>query len=460
MKVSDVAFEILPKQLKERYLNGSERSRNALKNIVISIVMKGINILVSLLLVPLTISYVNPTRYGIWLTLSSIIGWMSFMDLGLSNGFRNKFAESLAKGEYNLARKYVSTTYFLLTLIAIIALVAVNVVNYFIDWTAVLGVDAEYKSELTKVFAIVSSFFCINLSVHIVGTMLTADQKPAASSVISGVGQLLILLNIFILTRISEGSLINLAIFYSGTPVFVMVIASIIIFSLRRYKQFRPSKKYIDKTLVKNIFNLGIAFFVIQISSVIIFQMVNIIISREINPDAVTQYNIAYKYFYTLNMVVTIIVVPLWSASTEAFVKGDFAWLKNIIKKLELCVFLLSLVGFFMLATSKLFYKIWIGDSVTIPFSLSLCMLFYIIANMVSSVYINIINGIGYIRLQTMVYIIFALISWPVLTLSCRQWGVEGVLLVPGLFCIIQAIFQKVQLSKLIDNSATGIWKK
>ena len=49
------------------------------------------------MLVPLTIHYINPTRYGIWLTVSSIIGWVSFFDIGFGNGLRNKFAEALAK---------------------------------------------------------------------------------------------------------------------------------------------------------------------------------------------------------------------------------------------------------------------------------------------------------------------------------------------------------------------------
>ena len=36
---------------------------------------------------------------------------------------------------------------------------------------------------------------------------------------------------------------------------------------------------------------------------------------------------------------------------------------------------------------------VWIGDSVSIPFSLSLCLLIYCMSNIISSVYMNIING-------------------------------------------------------------------
>ena len=80
-------------------LKGHERSVKAKKNILGSILIKGFSILISLIVVPLTINYINPSRYGIWLTLSSIVGWFSFFDIGLTQGLRNKFAEAKAKGE-------------------------------------------------------------------------------------------------------------------------------------------------------------------------------------------------------------------------------------------------------------------------------------------------------------------------------------------------------------------------
>ena len=85
--------------LTDRFSNSSGRSKEAMRNIILSFFAKGISVASSLLIVPLTIHYVNPTQYGIWLTLSSIIGWVAFFDLGLGNGFRNRFAEAKAQGD-------------------------------------------------------------------------------------------------------------------------------------------------------------------------------------------------------------------------------------------------------------------------------------------------------------------------------------------------------------------------
>ena len=96
---------------------GDARSVVVKRNIVGSFFLKCISILISLQVVPLTINFVNPTQYGIWLTLSSIIAWLSYFDLGFAHGFRNRFAESKAKNDIELAKKYVSTTYAVLFII-------------------------------------------------------------------------------------------------------------------------------------------------------------------------------------------------------------------------------------------------------------------------------------------------------------------------------------------------------
>ena len=106
----------LKKFIKTYFTEGHERSIKAKKNILASFLIKGCSIGISLLLVPLTINYVNSSRYGIWLTLSSIVAWLSFFDIGLSQGLRNKFAEARAKNDDSIAQVYVSTTYALLAL--------------------------------------------------------------------------------------------------------------------------------------------------------------------------------------------------------------------------------------------------------------------------------------------------------------------------------------------------------
>ena len=58
----------------QEHLNKDHRSKEALVNIGLSGLSRVVTIIAHLLIVSLTIHYLDKERYGIWLTLSSIIG--------------------------------------------------------------------------------------------------------------------------------------------------------------------------------------------------------------------------------------------------------------------------------------------------------------------------------------------------------------------------------------------------
>lgn len=175
---------------------------------------------------------------------------------------------------------------------------------------------------------------------------------------------------------------------------------------------------------------------------------------------AVTQYNVAYKYYNVLNMIAAIILTPFWSAFTEAYVQKDTVWMTRMVKKLERLWLLCIPVLVLMVICSNIFFKFWIGNSVHIPFSLSICMSLYVLFQTAGNVYMYMINGTSKVRLQMIVYICFALVSIPLISLSCKKYGLEGVLMVPSIIFFIQALIGKIQIRKLINGTASGIFDK
>lgn len=436
---------------------GSDRTIKAKKNIIYSFLLKILSIVISLQIVPLTIHYINPTRYGIWLTLSSLICWFSFFDIGLSNGFRNKFAEAKARGKYKLARIYVSTTYATLFLIFLVFIVVVSSLAQYIDWTSVLKIDLSYKEELNNVFKIVSIFWGINMIASIFTTMITADQKPALSSLIQVLGQLLAYVTIFLLTKFTIGNLTYLAFVFSGIPIIVLIMFSIWFYSTK-YKNYKPSIKLVRFSFIKPLLGLGGKFFIITMSSLVIFQLMNIIISRLEGPDVVTEYNIAYKYFNVLFMVAIIILTPFWSAFTDAFSKKDYVWMKNTMHKLEKLWLLCIPLNILMVVCADFFYNYWIGDSVSISLSMNIAVSLFMLCQTLGGVYMYLINGIGKVRLQLLIYLFFSIFSFPTMYYMCQLYGIQGLLLVPTFVYIVQAIVSRIQLIKIISERQKGIW--
>lgn len=447
-------------KISERYKQFGKRSRKSIVNIILSFGAKGITILTQLMIVPMTINYVNPTRYGIWLTLSSIIAWIGFFDLGFGNGMRNKVAEAKAKGDIELARQYVSTTYFAIGAIVVCLLLVVQVINLFLSWPIILKVDVSYAEELRKVFAILTAFFCLNMVVKLFNSLLNADQRPGVVSWIGVCGQLLSLGVINLLTKVSEGSLLKLATFYSGIPTLTLLLASAIAYRFTPYRQYAPRFKSVRKALVKDIMGIGLQFFAIYLCMIVVFQIINIVISRELGPESVTEYNIAHKYFNIAHSVMMIILSPFWSAFTDAFHKNDFTWMRKVKRTLEK-VWLCEIVAMVaMVVVAPRFYKVWIGESVSVGTVLTIGMAVYIAIQSIGAVYMHLINGIGTIRIQLIVYVFFALVSWPLMQYACRTFGLVGILVAPSLVYLTQAVLGKIQVEKLLKGTSTGIWSK
>ena len=99
--------------------NISQRSLLILKNIIASFFVKGWSAVIVLLMVPLTLKMLGAYSNGVWLTISGILIWIDFMDIGLGNGLRNTVAEYVAQGDDAKTRMAVSSAFFMLTLIII-----------------------------------------------------------------------------------------------------------------------------------------------------------------------------------------------------------------------------------------------------------------------------------------------------------------------------------------------------
>lgn len=440
---------------------GHTRSNKLKKNIIASFFIKGASIIIGFLMVPLCLKYLDQTRYGIWLTMASFLGWFTFFEIGLGSGLRNKLAESLAIKDYKKGKIYVSTTYAILSMIALIVAIAFAFINPFLNWTKILNTDPALYVELKILALIVFNFFFLRFVLKLIGIVLYADQKPAFANAIGPTGNLLSLLIVFILTKTTKGSLIYLGTTLSIMPVFVMLITSIILYS-KKYKTIAPSFKNIQMKYAKDLLNLGVKFFVIQISGLIMFQTSNIIIAQFFGPAQVTPYSIAYKLFSTMNMVFAIIVMPFWSAFTEAWTVKDIDWIKRSIKKLLKVWFLLVIFGLLLLIFSPFIYRIWVGKSIQIPFILSALLFIYFSLFTFGGVFNMFINGVGKIKLQLNCAVIGASIFFPLafILIKYTKLGISGLVISMIISNFYGPILTPIQYMKIISKKDKGIWGK
>ncbi len=439
---------------------GSARSSKIKKHILASLLIKGLSVLIAFILVPITLDYVDEEQYGVWLTLSSIIAWCNLFDVGLGHGLRNKLSEALAEEEMVRARKLVSSTYAIITIIAISLLSLFLLINPLLDWSGILNVDSALRDEMSLVALVTFTFFTSSFILNLIQPVFLAHQSPALVNLFRLVGNLLSLVIILILIGNTEGSLFNLAMAVGAAPVVVLLVVSFY-FYLGPYNRIAPKFKWVDKTLFSDLSSLGFKFFLLGITGLIIFSTDNLIIVQIFGPAEVTPYQISFKYFSLITTVFTLVSVPFWSAYTEANVNGDIQWILRTNHKLRLIWLGLTLAGLFMLLVSSWFYNIWVPE-VQVSFQLSLMMYLYVVALCWGNIFVTYINGVGKVRLQIITSLAGAVLNIP-LSIFLAKWvgmGTSGIILASTICIGYGPILAPLQFKKLTSKTARGIWNK
>lgn len=436
-----------------------DRSRYLFANIAASFLIKGWSAVVVLLMVPATLHCLGDYQNGIWLTISSLLLWIDNMDIGLGNGLRNKVAEYMAHGETERTRRLISSTFAMLTCIIIPVLLILLLLIALSDPYGVLNAEPEKVSHLDQVLMVTVTLVCTSFIFKLIGNFYMGLQLPAVSNLLIALGQTLALVGTYIVLWSGSHSLMHIALVNTAAPLLVYLIAYPITFYYK-YPQLRPALSLINLKEAKGVVNMGVQFFIMQISSVVLFMTSNLLISKLFTPAMVTPYQITYRYLSVLLVVFTVICMPFWNATTDAYERNDMEWIRQATRKLRLMTIGILMMMVVMVVISPWVYDIWIGN-ITIDIKMSIVMAAYIFILIYSMRYSYFINGIGKLRLQLIFTASAAIIFIPLAYLT-TQWSHDIIwfMIVMCLVNIPGMIVNRIQFHKLINGKATGIWAK
>ncbi|WP_452229279.1 lipopolysaccharide biosynthesis protein [Lacinutrix sp. MEBiC02404] len=450
----------LVKNIKQFLNQGHKRSILAKKNILYLFIIKGFSMLVVFATLSISIKYLGKENYGIWIVISGLISWSNVFDLGFSKGLRNCLAEIKAKNNLDEGKYYVSTTYAFLFFLAFILVLVFTPLIFYIDWSELLNSDKIANESIRLVIFVVFGAFIIQFILKPITAIFEALQWPSIAQLITLLGAILSLFGIFVLLNINtENSLLNYSYLYSLGPVIAFFIISLIVY-FGKFKNLRPSFSFVKFGYLKKIGRLGVTFFLIQLSVIVILQSDNLIITNLLGPETVTEYNIVYKYFSVIFTLFLVVISPFLSACTEAYIQKDMDWIKRSIKKLLKFTLILAILAIIMVLISDVIYKFWIDVNIEIPISLSIFMASYTIIFCFISIFAHFINGIGKLKIQLIGNVIAALVNIPlsIIFVKYTNLGVSGVVLATIISILIIGVFLIIQFKKIINNTANGIW--
>lgn len=436
---------------------GRDLSDKTIKNVLALFGLKGINVLISFLLVPIALAYLDANRYGIWITLSGMLNWFSLFDVGIANGLRFKLAHAVAQEDIKTSKALISTAYAILSIIFFSLFVLFIPISKYVNWSEVLNAHGVNEGDIEKLVLAVFFFICVRFIFQIISVVALANQSPALSQVIEVCGRLCALVAILLVTRLSNGGLFDIGLVLTGVPVVVTLIFTLVLFS-STYKSIRPSWRLVDFSYAKDLLNLGFKYFLIQIAAIVFFQTNTIIIAQLFGSERVTEYSLAFQYFSICTVIFLTLLTPYWSAFTNAYARSDFDWIKKVVRNLQLVWLFVGLIAIALLVFSKPIMILWVGEKSTVDFNMLIIMGVYTLVNAYTSIYSYFLNGVGKLNIQLYSSIFFALLHIPFSLFLSRYFGVNGIMISTILFAIIQIALFSFQYKLVMERNAKGIW--
>jgi len=404
----------------------AERLRKASWSVGVTYLARAISIGVSLVSVPLALNYLGQERYGLWLTLNSIIAYLNIADLGLGAGLRNRVAEARGHDQAEQTGRLVSTAFA--TMLA--GGLGIAVLGAALTWLAPLGQwfhisTVQIEWELRSTLSVIVLTFAYLLPVR----MITSAQDGFQESYLGGlwsIGGSLMSLVALLLVIALQGNMIMLAL-ASFLLAQLMNLANIWHF-FKRHPEARLSWNKIEPAIIRPLFALGWQFFVLQIYTVILWQTGNLVIAFRRGANEVVPYAIAFRLIWIPLSLLISVPQALWPAYAEATARGDWEWTRATYQRTTVLTLLTAgLAAVVLLIWGQEFIVWWAGPQAQGSLWMMLGLCLYILTGHWTNCNAILINALGRPIVQVVSGFLDAALNLSLSLYLVGTWGPAGV---------------------------------
>jgi O-antigen/teichoic acid export membrane protein len=385
-------------------------------------------ICVSVISVPLTIGYLGKERYGAWVTIVSVVTFLSITDFGLAGSLTNAIGKAQAGEEHARGQRLVSSALLMLSLVASLILIAAIVLAPRMAALLFPNLQSPVaRAEIVPAVMIALSIFALNLPLVVSSRVLAAHQESALANVwniVASLGNLAALL----LVIWFRGGLPWLVFGCFGFGLAANIACAVWLFGVHR-PWLRPSLAGVDPAFVKMLFSDGWKFFVIGIGWMVNWQTDNMVIAHFLGAAQVTPYAVTFSLFAIATGLQTLAYPNLWPAYTEAYAQRDYEWIRKTLRSnFQFSFFTTTAIVVFLTIFGGEFIRLWAGAAAVPPFSVIVWMALWRL--MLSTLLVGscLLNATGHLKGMTIYGTATAILNLILSILLAKIYGITGVI--------------------------------
>jgi O-antigen/teichoic acid export membrane protein len=320
-----------------------------------------------------------------------------------------------------------------------------------IDWGSLLHLsDPTLIAHARVCVAISVVFFLFSLPLSLTHRVLGGYQEVHLANYFSMVNSLLGLISI-VGTILFHGGLVALMLAYCSAMLLGGVGLNLWI-SIWNKPWMRPSPGHVQLNAVRALFGQGILFFVLQLTTLVVFNSDNLVITHFLGASEVTPYSISWRLVGYATMFQSLLVPSFWPAFTEAYKNREMGWMnKTYNSMVRQTMLLVSAIACCMGLVGREVIRIWAGEAAVPNHMLLWTMVAWAVMSTFTTNQALLLTATGRLRLEATVAVIAAVLNLGLSVILVQRIGAEGVVLATVVsFAVCMVIPQQREVRRVL----------
>lgn len=317
----------------------------------------GIRMAVAVFSVPLTIGYLGRERYGLWMTVLSLLSFVSFLDMGIFPTLLNRMAGAHARGDSAAFRAYAAAGLRIGGILCAAGAV-LSLGAGLLPWADLLNVtDPEARGEAGILVSLLMalSFGILGAAVldHIYAARMEIAKPKAWGTAASVAGFMLLMAGIQIKAGLPALAALSLApmLLYRGVLLAEMA---------RKAPELLTAPPGTTAAIVRELMPSAVIFMGIQCAAALSSALPNLLVARSAGMAEVAEFSVVYRLFNMPLFLLAGVLPAFWPAFTAAWEKGDLRRLRRWVPAaLAITTGILSAYLLVMIAAGGRLIDLW-----------------------------------------------------------------------------------------------------
>ena len=398
----------------------ANRSRRLVVSSTVGILQRTVQIVGTLITMPLVLHALGQQAFGIWGAATSLAWMTATIDFGLGNSLLTEVARAVARQDTDEARRQITAALYLAVALALVVL-----------GIAVASSLCGASSVTTHTYLLAVGALALNipgsLSVAVWSGLQRSDRVWAweALQTVLTIGAL------YALTLLTSDVRCYVAATFGG-----LLIANICSLAhlLLRNANLRPRRELPSWNRLAALLRRGVPYVILGLAAALAVNSDNIIALSILGPSAAGQMAIAQRACMTALGLLWVVTQPLWPAFTDAAVRGDHMWLRAHIARGSAVVIAAAIGGSALIVLfGRPLIELWLHSGPTLDQNVLWSMAVWIIVPALGRIPDVLLNALGVVWFQVAVAVVYSTLAFLLKLALAPNFGIAGILMATGI---------------------------